>query len=164
MSERLRVAVLAEDTKTRSWIASALKTKGVEVFAAASGVELLELLGDGETSDVVLGVEGATSERGPAPTSMQVLASTRTFGDETPFVIVDEQNFSRTALAASRMRNAAVVPTLKAALSLIRETEPSRRPPLHRHGQDSDSDSIVARPPETSAQAPSLTLLAPRDR
>lgn len=160
MTDRLRVALLAEDEQTRSWIASALETKGVEVFSASSGVELLELLGDENASDVVLGIEGTKTERVPVPTSMQVLASTRAFGDETPFVIVDEQNFARSALVASRMRNAAVVPTLKAALSLVGETEPTRRAPLHRHGHD----PIVARPPETSARTPALTLLAPRIR
>lgn len=95
-----RLLIVDDDAEMRSWLRLGLERLGAIVYEAASGWECLARLSDDGPFDLVV-----TDMRMPMPSGLSVLASARSLGIMTPFILItafsDEALRERVALFAS---------------------------------------------------------------
>ena len=126
------VVVLARDDRHRTELGRVLRLSGAHVSYCSTGSEVLDRLGDGSTQ-LVIALEEHSQEHGPDFSGLQAAACARTFGDMTPFVVVDSTTFGRTTMAASRLANLVVLPSISAAVLLLELHELAVADPSSRH-------------------------------
>lgn len=90
-SRRKRLLIAEPDPATRDWLRPLAAELDAELFEAATGLELQLLLNRQGPFDLVI-----TNARLSAPSGLQVLASVRAAGSETPFIVVT--SFQRNVL------------------------------------------------------------------
>jgi len=82
-STHRRVLIADDDPDTLQLIALAVHAPGVEVYVAMDGLELLELIAECEPFDLIV-----TDVSMPSIAGLQVLASIREAGLDTPAIVV----------------------------------------------------------------------------
>ena len=80
---RKRVLIADAEPATRDWLKAIADQLDAEVFEAATGLELQRMLNRQGPFDLVI-----TNARLSAPSGLQVLASVRAAGSDTPFIVV----------------------------------------------------------------------------
>jgi CheY-like chemotaxis protein len=77
-----RILVVDDEPSMRSWLRLALEHRGARVWEATGGWEALALLAEHEPFDLVI-----TDMRMPMPSGVGVIASARSIGIMTPFIL-----------------------------------------------------------------------------
>jgi DNA-binding NtrC family response regulator len=99
----LDVIVADDDPAMRACLEAFLVQMGAKVQLAASGWELLALLADDETVDLVI-----ADVRMPMPNGIEALAMARAAGISAPFVLITGTCTDEVRAAARRLRAAAL--------------------------------------------------------
>jgi CheY-like chemotaxis protein len=134
VSTHRRVLIADDDPDTRELIALAVQAPGVEIYVAVDGLELLELIAECDPFDLIVTDIGMPSIAG-----LQVLASIRAAGLDTPALVVT--GLDRPALPATiaRLGNTMlvrkpfeIVELRRAITTLLKEESWRETPPIRR--------------------------------
>jgi len=101
MPTRTRILIADDDPDTLELIELAVHAPGVELYMAVDGMELLELVAECDPFDLIV-----TDINMPWIEGLQVLASMREAGLETPVLVVTGLDRPGLASTIARMRNA----------------------------------------------------------
>lgn len=83
--QRARAVVANPDPELRRWLRSVLSPLNLEIWEAATGNELEDLVAEAEGEPFALII---SSSKLPGPSGLQVLAAARSKGSYTPFIII----------------------------------------------------------------------------